>query len=97
MILAERDRILDERHSLLNFSKNNTEGGATNELCRQLQEVISEKQVLQAENETLKRDNDQLRKDKQTLLEQRDAAQFRYGEALPGRGQHKISTEVWSC
>ena len=78
MILAERDRILEERHSLLNFSKNNTEGGATNELCRQLQEVISEKQVLQAENETLKRDNDQLRKDKQTLLEQRDAAQFRY-------------------
>merc|ERR1712242_230696 len=94
MILAERDRILEERHSLLSFSKSNTEGGATNELCRQLQEVISEKQVLQSENETLKRENDQLRKDKQTLLEQRDAAQFRVGALEAEKAHSHVSIKM---
>ena len=77
MILAERDRILEERHSLLSYSKSKSENGATNELCRQLQEVISEKQVLQSENDRLRKDNEQLKKDKLQLIEQRDAAQFR--------------------
>jgi len=76
MLLQERDRILEERHALLSFAKGGE--GATSELCRQLEQIISEKQALGIENEKLRSENDELRKIKQQLIEERDAAQFRY-------------------
>ena len=76
MLLAERDRILEERHTLLKLAKGGE--GATAELCRQLESVINEKQTLQTENCKLRTENESLRKDKQQLLEERDAAAFRY-------------------
>ena len=75
MLLQERDRILEERHALLSFAKGGE--GATSELCRQLEQIISEKQSLGIENEKLRTENDELRKIKQQLIEERDAAQFR--------------------
>ena len=48
MLLQERDRILEERHALLSFAKGGE--GATTELCRQLEQIISEKQALGVEN-----------------------------------------------
>jgi len=75
MLLQERDRILEERHALLSFAKGGE--GATTELCRQLEQIISEKQALGVENDKLRVENESLRKAKQLLIEERDAAQFR--------------------
>ena len=58
MLLQERDRILDERHTLLKLAKGGE--GATSELCRQLESVINEKQVLQTENAKLRSENESM-------------------------------------
>jgi hypothetical protein len=75
MLLQERDRILEERHTLLKFAKGGE--GATAELCRQLESVINEKQVLFQEAQKLRNENEKLNKDKLQLIEERDAATFR--------------------
>lgn len=77
MLLQERDRILEERSSILKFAKSGE--GSTGELCRHLEVVINQKQELHNENNKLRADNELLKKDKQRLVEERDAAQFRVG------------------
>lgn len=88
MLLQERDRILDERHTLLKLAKGGE--GATSELCRQLESVINEKQVLQTENAKLRSENESMRKHKQQLLEELDASAFRVG-ALEAEIAHPFS------
>lgn len=77
MLLQERDRILEERSSILKLAKSGE--GNTGELCRHLELVINQKQELHNENNKLRADNELLKKDKQRLVEERDAAQFRVG------------------
>jgi hypothetical protein len=77
MLLQERDRILEERSSILKLAKSGE--GNTGELCRHLELVINQKQELHSENNKLRADNELLKKDKQRLVEERDAAQFRVG------------------